>query len=89
MIVLATILGLAAISPAFASKPMPKTIVGCVVNGAFIADGYSIRPRYADGREADLRSFEGRIVTIKGALLPGDLMIISKPPRDSGRCETK
>jgi hypothetical protein len=77
-----------AIAPAIASKPVPRTIAGCVFNGTFIsADGYDIHPRHADGREVDLRPFEGRTVTISGALLPGDELIVNKPPRASGPCE--
>ncbi len=79
-----------AISPASASKPVPKVIVGCVVNGAFISsDGYHIFPRYRDGREVDLREFEGYKTTIEGVLLPGDRFILNKPPRASGRCGAK
>lgn len=78
-----------AIAPAIASKPVPRTIAGCVFDENFISsDGYHIRPRHADGRQVDLRPFEGRAVTISGALLPGDVLIVDKPPRDSGPCET-
>ena len=78
---------LAGIAPAVASKPVPKTIVGCVFNGTFVSsDGYDIRPSYADGKEVDLRPFEGHQVTISGDLLPGDAFIVKKPPRDSGPC---
>lgn len=80
---------LAGIAPAAASKPVPKTIVGCVFNGSFVSsDGYEIRPRNADGREIDLRPFEGHQVTITGDLLPGDAFILKKPPAGSGRCKT-
>jgi hypothetical protein len=76
------------IAPAIASKPVPKTIAGCVFNGIFISsDGYEIHPRHADGREVDLQPFEGHTVTISGALLPGDVFIVNKLPRDSGACE--
>ena len=69
------------IAPAVASKPVPKTIVGCVANGIFVSsDGYEIRPSNADGREFDLRPFEGHQVTISGDLLPGDAFILKKPP---------
>ena len=75
---------LAGIAPALASKPVPKTIVGCVFNGSFVSsDGYDIRPRDADGQEVDLRPFEGHTVTISGDLLPGDAFIVKKPPRDT------
>lgn len=76
--------------PAVGSEAVPRTIVGCVVDGDFISsDGYHIHPRYADGREVDLLPFEGRKLTIAGDLLPGDLFIVKEPPRDSGPCEAK
>ncbi|WP_315784254.1 hypothetical protein [Bradyrhizobium sp. SZCCHNPS1003] len=81
--------GFVGIAPAAASKPVPKTIVGCVANGSFVStDGYEIGPRTADGQAIDLRPFEGRQVTISGDLLPGDAFIVKKPPADSGPCRT-
>jgi hypothetical protein len=78
------------VATAIASEPVAKVIIGCVVNGAYISsDGYRISPRYQDGREVDLRSFEGREVTIDGFLLPGDHFIVKKAPRDSGLCQAK
>lgn len=77
------------IAPAVASKPVPKTIVGCVTNGSFLSsDGYEIHPTTEDGQPVDLRPFEGRQVTISGDLLPGDAFIVKKPPADSGPCRT-
>lgn len=88
--VLAATTALAGIGPAVASKPVPKTIVGCVANGIFVSsDGYDIRPMYADWKEVDLRPFEGHQVTISGDLLPGDAFIVKKPLADSGPCKTK
>ncbi len=79
--------GLAGATPAMASKPVPKTIVGCVFNGGFVSsDGYEIRPRYANGQAVDLRPFEGHTVAIAGELLPGDAFIVNKLPRNSGPC---
>jgi hypothetical protein len=87
---LAAACGLLAIAPALASAPVPRTIVGCVTSGSFISsDGYHIRPRYAGGNELDLLPYEGRKVRIEGALLPGDLMIVKKRPRDLGPCKTQ
>ena len=52
--------GFVSIAPAVASKPVPKTIVGCVFNGGFVSsDGYDIRPMDANGKDVDLRRFEG------------------------------
>ena len=77
-------------SPALASQPVPRTLTGCVVGGSFVtSDGYVINPRYPDGRRVDLAAFEGRKVTIRGDLLPGDLLIVKRPPRDRGRCNQK
>jgi hypothetical protein len=74
----------------FASRPVPRTIAGCVLDGAFVSsDGYTMRPRYADGRAADLRLLEGRAVTISGALLPGDEFTLNTAPLDDGPCRTK
>lgn len=71
-----------------ASKPVPKTIAGCVFDGNLVSsDGYEIRPRYGDGRAPDLKKLEGRGVSISGDLLPGDAFILSKPPRDTGPCK--
>ena len=76
-----------AVAPANASKPVPKTIIGCVFNGELVSsDGYEIRPRYGDGRTPDLKKLEGRGVSISGDLLPGDAFILNKPPRDTGPC---
>ena len=77
-----------AVAPANASKPVPKTIIGCIFNGELVSsDGYEIRPRYADGRTVDLKKFEGRGVSISGDLLPGDAFILNKPPRATGPCK--
>lgn len=74
--------------PALASKPVPRTVSGCVVNGIFVStDGYHIRPMDANFREVDLLPFEGLRVTISGDLLPGDALIVKTPPRASGPCE--
>ena len=83
----ATLAGLTTLLPAVASKPVPKTIVGCVFNGGFVSsDGYDIRPMDANGKDVDLRRFEGHQVTIRGDLLPGDAFILKNPPVDSGPC---
>jgi hypothetical protein len=83
----ATLAGLTTLLPAVASQPVPKTIVGCVFNGGFVSsDGYDIRPMDANGKDVDLRRFEGHQVTIRGDLLPGDAFILKKPPADSGPC---
>jgi len=76
-------------TPAVASKPVPRSIVGCVMNGTFVSsDGYDIRPSHPDGKPFDLLPFEGHAVTIKGGLLPGDILIVKGPPRDGGPCRS-
>jgi hypothetical protein len=71
-----------------ASQPVPRTIVGCVVDGAFISsDGYRIRPRDKDGRDVDLHALEGQRAILDGSLLPGDVMFLKTPPRASGPCK--
>jgi hypothetical protein len=81
---------LAAVAPALASEPVPRVIVGCVVNGAFISsDGYHIRPRDRAGQNVELGALEGRKVTIEGLLLPGDAFIVEKPLREAGPCDAK
>lgn len=88
--ILAMALGLWSVAPTSASRPVPRTIAGCVIGGAFISsDGYTIRPRDADGRATDLRPLEGRAVTISGDLLPGDAFIVRAAPVDSGPCNTR
>lgn len=78
---------LALTAPAVASKPVPKSIAGCVTKGSFVSsDGYDIRPSHPDGKPVDLRPFEGHAVTINGDLLPGDILIVKSPPRDGGLC---
>lgn len=85
--VLAAAAACAGIVPALASKPVPKTIVGCVFNATFVtSDGYDLRPRDTSGKEVDLSPFEGHTVTIGGDLLPGDAFIVKKPLRDTGPC---
>ncbi len=75
------------VTPAGATAPVPKVIIGCVTNGKFIsADGYHIRPQERGSGEVDLHAFEGRRLRIQGFLLPGDYFILSKPPLPIGWC---
>ncbi len=86
---LAMAAAIAAMTPALASLPVARTLVGCVVNGAFVtSDGYVIDPNHPDGRKVDLRSFEGRRIRMGGALLPGDRFIVKQRPLDLGACRT-
>ncbi len=51
-----------------ASRPVPKTITGCVINGSLhSSDGYEIRVR-----NHDLAPYEGKKIMVRGNLLPGD-----------------
>ena len=75
-----------ALAPAIASKPLPRKIAGCVFGGNLISlDGYEIRPKGVRGQPIELRKFESRELTIDGDLLPGDVLIVNKGPRDAGR----
>lgn len=73
-----------------ASRPVPRTIEGCVTQGVFTSDdGYVIRVRQ-DGFEAfDLAPFEGRRIRARGMLLPGDLFHLRGRPRDLGPCRDR
>ena len=84
----ALLLPLACAAPsAFASEPVPRIIEGCVKGGVFTSrDGYLIRPQLRIGEPVDLARFEGRATVLDGDLLPGDLMILKKPPQDKGPC---
>jgi len=85
---IAIMAGAATLTPASASRPVPRTIVGCVVDGAFISsDGYHIRPRYKDRSKVDLHALEGQRVILDGNLLPGDIMYLKTPPRALGPCK--
>lgn len=88
-VIIAACAAMALTSPAVASKPVPKSIIGCVTNGTFVSsDGYDIRPIGADGKPIDLRPFEGHALTINGDLLPGDILIVKGSPRDGGPCRS-
>ena len=73
---------------AHASRPVHKTITGCVVSGAFISDnGYTIRVRHAaDRAPVDLTPYEGRKIRYTGSLLPGDVFFVRTEPTVIGRC---
>ena len=72
---------------ALASEPVSRVIEGCVRGGVFTSrDNYEIRPQQRLGEPVELTSFEGRIVVLDGDLLPGDLMILNKPPQHNGPC---
>lgn len=74
-------------SAAQASMPVPRTITGCVVGGAFASDdGYLIRAKRAGFEDYDLRGFEGRRIRVRGMLSPGDLFVVKGRPRDLGPC---
>ncbi len=73
--------------PALASQPVPRVMVGCVTDGAFISsDGYHIQPHRSGGTAVDLSRYEGRRLRIKGNLLPGDVLILNARPEDLGPC---
>lgn len=76
-----------AVSTAWASMPVPKDYVGCVIGGQFIsADGYTITLLDRAGRPVALGAREGRRLHVRGALLPSDNLTLSAPPEDRGAC---
>ncbi len=79
------------IGPACASRPVHKTVIGCVTDGVLIGDrGYSYRVRHADDRSAvDLTPYEGRHIRYDGALLPGDVFFVRADPVDLGPCRPR
>ena len=55
---------------AHASKPVKKTATGCVIKGTFfLVDGTHA---YRFSLDLDLKPFEGKLITMKGLLYPGD-----------------
>ena len=59
--------------PSNASRPVPRTIQGCVINGVFIShDGYRIRVWHARREPVDLSAYEGKEIRYFGSLLPAD-----------------
>jgi hypothetical protein len=71
----------AALSPALASAPVPRTYVGCVLNGVFKnEDGYVIRIRQSGGALMDLSQWEKKLLRITGNLLPSDNFYLSAAP---------
>jgi hypothetical protein len=73
-----------------ASRPVPRMIVGCVVNGAFIShDGYHIRVWHPQHRPMDLSRFEGKEIRFSGSLNPGDNYIVKSDPEVTGPCRKK
>jgi hypothetical protein len=84
---LATAAIVAVASTAHASMPVPRTITGCVIEGAFTSDdGYLIRAKRAGFEDYDLGGFEGRRIRVRGMLSPGDLFVVKGRPRDLGSC---
>ena len=79
--------GLMYAAPALASRPVPRTIVGCVSGGTFTSDdGYVIRATGPNFEDYDLGRFEGRRISVRGMLSPGDRFAVKSRPRDLGPC---
>lgn len=75
-------------SAADASRPVPRTITGCVVGGTFTSDdGYVIQAK-SGYEDYDLGPFEGRRIRAKGMLSPGDRFQVKGRPRDLGPCRS-
>lgn len=74
--------------PAEASRPVRRTISGCVVDGTLVSDdGYRIRVTDSrTRRRVDLARFEGRRIRYTGSLLPGDVYFVQGRPAVLGPC---
>lgn len=82
----------AAIVPglAEASRPVRKTVVGCVQAGVFTsADGYRYNVWLRSGGNADLLPWNGQRVRMRGSLLPGDRFILHEAPTRLGPCRLR
>lgn len=79
---------LATASMAEASRPVRKTITGCVSSGRLTSDnGYYIRVRESfGGPELDLGRYNGRRIRVRGLLSPGDRFVIESGPDVLGPC---
>lgn len=77
----------AALPPALASAPVPKTFVGCVVNGVYTNEnGYVIRIHQSGGALLDLSLWKKKLLRITGNLLPGDNFYLTATPVVVGPC---
>ncbi len=70
------------------SMPVEKTLTGCVIKGQFYSitmDSRTNRPVKAYpiriGQDLDLAAYEGKTVSMTGALLPGDRFILERGAR--------
>jgi hypothetical protein len=74
-------------SLSMASRPVPATLEGCVINGVFYAvekgglasgatqvNAIEIMSRKNSGPKMDLSPYEGKKIRLQGLLLPGDKM---------------
>lgn len=76
-------------SPAGASRPVLRTIQGCVINGVFIShDGYRIKVWHEWRKPVDLGPFEGREIRYVGSLLPADNYYVKTAPTIIGPCRS-
>lgn len=74
------VLSLALPLPASASRPVPRTLEGCVINGAFFSvyKGASTETGKRDiayrirVQNLDLSPYEGKKIRLQGRLSPGD-----------------
>ena len=76
-----------AIQSAQASRPVPKTYIGCVTKGVFTNEsGYIIRIRHPGGQLMDLSPWQNKRLRITGSILPSDNFYLSAPPVVIGTC---
>lgn len=81
-------IALAGLPPAVhASRPVKKSVTACVVKGELTSGRYTYRVRPELGApDTDLGPYEGKRILVKGALLPGDILIARSIEVVSTKC---
>lgn len=79
-----------AVAPAQASRPVPRTITGCVTNGVLTSDdGYRISPMGKDHKPMPLAAYNGKRISAAGELLPGDHFYPNQAWKVLGPCKKR
>ncbi|MCC6999027.1 MAG: hypothetical protein IT370_30720 [Deltaproteobacteria bacterium] len=82
MTLVAVVLALGFAAPrARASKPVARTLTGCVIDGAFFSIDGRATYRIATAAEIDLKPLEGKAVKLRGLLSPGDRFVLAADAR--------
>lgn len=76
--------------PAQASRPVPRTITGCVTNGVLTSDdGYRISPMQKNHQPMPLAAYNGKRISAAGELLPGDHFYPNQAWKVLGPCKKR